>query len=252
MTTIWPVDEPEPLPLDAAPLAALEPLPPLPPPPSRIPSRSPVGPSVRSTEATVPAIVEVKDASLRLVCAVDRRTPPTSPTLRPSRSSWSRHRPLRRCARRSWAAVSWAWAAATPPTGPWCRPWPAPARRSPFWPALTFDAGHGARDGEVQTGLAGRFERPRTGHGLLDGAGRGTARWPSSRSTPSRASSWRSARASDPTAPPIRTTAGPRWASGTGARPTAAPRPGRSRRRAAIPRSDPLGSPAPRPLPFSP
>ena len=43
-----------------------------------------------------------------------------------------------------------------------------------------------------------------------------------------------------------------RWASGSGARPMAARAPGRSRRRAAIPLSDPLGSPAPRPIPFSP
>ena len=73
MTTIWPVEEPEPLLLEAALLAALEAalLLPVPPPPEPDPVPVTCCPVVRSTEATVPEMVEVKDASLRLVCAVD-------------------------------------------------------------------------------------------------------------------------------------------------------------------------------------
>src|ERR1700722_4116049 len=72
MTTIWPVDEPEPVLLDAALLAALDaPLLAPPPPPEFDPVPVTCSPVVRLTDATVPAIVEVKDASLRLVWAVD-------------------------------------------------------------------------------------------------------------------------------------------------------------------------------------
>ena len=49
--------------------ALLEPVPALPPEPDPVPVTC--WPTVRSTEATVPAIVEVSDASFRFVCAVD-------------------------------------------------------------------------------------------------------------------------------------------------------------------------------------
>jgi hypothetical protein len=68
-TTIWPDDDPvpdEPVPADEAPAAAeLFPLPDEPVPLT-------CWPTVRSTDATVPEMVEVRLASLRFVCAVDR------------------------------------------------------------------------------------------------------------------------------------------------------------------------------------
>ncbi len=73
MTTIWPELEPEPPRARAAGPAAARAAPAVAAADRRRPSRCPVTcwPIVRSTEATVPAIVEVSEASLRLVCAVE-------------------------------------------------------------------------------------------------------------------------------------------------------------------------------------
>src|ERR1700722_4756304 len=116
MTTIWPVDEPEPVLLEAALVAALPVLEAallLPPPLEPDPVPLTCWPVVRSTDATAPEIVEVKDPSLRLVCAVDKDdsadvTDASSESIElvdaPDASSLER---------RSSAEVSWAWAAVT-------------------------------------------------------------------------------------------------------------------------------------------
>ena len=73
ITTIWPDVLPvEPDPVEPVPVE-LEPVPASPVPAFPLPEPVPVTcwPTVRLTEATVPAMVEVSEASFRLVCAVE-------------------------------------------------------------------------------------------------------------------------------------------------------------------------------------
>lgn len=75
MTTISPEDDPDPveeLPVPAVDdPVALAPLPADPDPVEPLPDPDTVWPTVRSTEATVPEMVEVSEASLRFVWAVE-------------------------------------------------------------------------------------------------------------------------------------------------------------------------------------
>ena len=171
MTTIWPV---RPIPSAAAAEAALLRRSTLRRCCCRHRRRSPTRPVtcwpvVRSTEATVPEMVEVREASLRLVCAVDSEDS-ADVTDASSESTAGAAPDASSLESRSSAAVSWAWAAVTSSDRAVVSTVASTCPAVTVWPALTFDRGHRARDGEVQIGLAGRLERPRTGHRLLDGA----------------------------------------------------------------------------------
>src|SRR3984957_9285079 len=113
MTTIWPVDEPEPVLLDAALLAALDAALLFPAPPEPDPVPATCWPVVRSTEATVPEMVEVKDAPFRLVCAVDKEDSADVPDASSESIELVEAPDASSLPRRSSAAVSCAWAAVT-------------------------------------------------------------------------------------------------------------------------------------------
>ena len=116
MTTIWPLD-PDPVELlllallALAALAALPVLPVPPPPPPLLPVPVTCWPTERSTDATVPEMVDVKDASFSAVCALvsddsaevtEAWSESTCVALAPDASS---------LARRASAESSWAWSA---------------------------------------------------------------------------------------------------------------------------------------------
>ena len=129
-------------------------------------------PTVRFTEATVPAIVEVSDASFRFVSAVETEDSAEvteawseSSVLWDALAAWS-------LARRSWADVSWACAALNCSESAVVS---TVANTSPavtVWPAFTFTAVTVPETAKFEIGLTGRLERARTGDRLLNGARR--------------------------------------------------------------------------------
>ncbi len=157
----WPRWQPEPPKL-------LEPEPPEPPDPEPVTC----SPTVRLTEATVPEIVDVSEASARSVCA-DERADSADVTDASSESIWVVSAPAASSLdNRAWADASCACAELT---SAWRAVVPDGRQdlaRGHHLTGLDVDGGHDPGHTEIEVGLAGRLQRPRGGDGLLDRARR--------------------------------------------------------------------------------
>ena len=129
-------------------------------------------PTVRLTDATVPAMVDVSEASSRLVCAVESDDS-AEVTEAWSESIWLVEAPeASSLARRSWAESSCACAAFELFGERGGVDGGEDLSRRHGLPGLDVDRGDRARDREVEIGLAGRLDGARAGDRLLDRARR--------------------------------------------------------------------------------